>query len=48
MLKGLELTPLNSKDLTTGTSSGGDGVGSVDLSERRRYGESESSGFGDE
>jgi len=42
------LTPLNSKDLSTGTGSSSDRVGSVDLSERRRDSKSESSGFGDE
>ena len=42
------LTPLNGKDLTTGSSSGSYWVGSVDLSKRRRDGESKSSGFGDE
>ena len=43
-----ELTPLNGKDLPTGTGSSSDRVGSVDLSECRRDGKSEGSGFGDE
>ena len=43
-----ELTPLNGKDLSTGTGSSSDRVGSVDLSECRRDSKSEGDGFGDE
>jgi hypothetical protein len=43
-----ELTPLNGKDLSTGTGSSSDRVGSVDLSECRRDSKGEGDGFGDE
>jgi hypothetical protein len=43
-----ELTPLNGKDLSTGTGSSSDWVGSVDLSECRRDSKGEGDGFGDE
>jgi len=42
------LTPLNGKDLSTGTGSSSDRVGSVDLSECRRDSKGEGSSFGDE
>jgi hypothetical protein len=45
---GEELTPLNGKDLSTGTGSSSDRVGSVDLSECRRDSKGEGDGFGDE
>ena len=43
-----EPTPLNGKDLSTGTGSSSDRVGGVDLSESRRDSKGEGSGFGDE
>ena len=42
------LTPLNGKNLSTGTGSSSDRVGGVDLSESRRDGKSKGSSFGDE